>query len=1121
MSNIIFALAVGPGGAVWAATEEGVSRIQEAGGEITITNFSSLDGLALPVRDVAVDTAGTAWLATDGGLYRIIPQGGQTRGIVRDVNGNPVVGADIIVLGTPFRAITDAVGHFVLVNLPPGQHRLQIEGSLALGGPLRSSFRDVVVTVEGVSDLEDINTTPKNDLDNLRLIGVSGNRQSGKPGEVLPEPLVVRLQDQFGNPVEGQEVTAQIIEGQGELVPMPDAEAGEGAVRTEQSDAQGEVRFFLRIGDDEADRVETRVTATPTPDQQVQFLSLVGFSIPISLAVESDGVLVVVDTGLDAVLRVDPSSGTRSLVSGRGRGSGPVFLSPWGIAVASDGFLLVADNFLNAVLRVDPDSGDRTVVSGCVDAECSATVGSGPSFEGPQDIAVLSDGALAVVDNFLNAVLRVDLDSGNRTLVSGCVDIACSATVGSGPAFVSPGALAIEPDGTLVLVDVFLNAVVRILANGNRIIASGCVDITDCTDIVGAGPPFLFPWSIAAQADGSLIVADILREAILHVDPDTGDRILISGCPDSVDCPDTIGSGTLFLSLRDIAVEADGQLVMVDDGLDTVLRVDPVNGDRTIVSRASTGGGSPFGAPVDIAVEDDGQLLVVDALRKAVARVDPGSGSRILVSGCFDTECPATIGSGPAFVSPRTLAVEGSGSIVVTDTSLAAVVRIAPDSGDRTVVSGCLDTECRISIGSGLNFVSPRGLAVDNDGSLLVADNFLNAVLRIAPGSGDRTVVSGQGRGSGPPLTILTNIAVEFDGSLVVVDGGLNAVVRIAPDSGDRTVVSGQGRGSGPNFIFPEDLAVGSDGFLMVVDSALDAVLQVDPGSGDRIVVSDVGTGSGLSFVSPFGIAIESDGRLAVVDALLAAVVRVNPVTGDRATVSRVSLIPAAAFAKVPSGSVTARPIEDFVDAQGTFCIPDGMGGCFLLVPPIENFVGFFAAGRVSVVDYAGLSNDAVEEESGGNISFGTELDGFVIERPLADGRAHVTVLLSTKNALTWIFSGGDFVTSPLLFGHRVSDVLDEGKEPALGTSSMLLVFINTAPGADLPDFVELVFFPQKGQEWSYISLRSQTDGPLREAFGVPDGTPGRATVKQLSIFIPPFFEGFPVEGIDLQILGE
>ena len=66
---------MGPDGSVWAATEEGVSRLREVGGTPTITNFTSLDGVPTPVHDVAVAGDGTVWLATDSGLYRLLRTG--------------------------------------------------------------------------------------------------------------------------------------------------------------------------------------------------------------------------------------------------------------------------------------------------------------------------------------------------------------------------------------------------------------------------------------------------------------------------------------------------------------------------------------------------------------------------------------------------------------------------------------------------------------------------------------------------------------------------------------------------------------------------------------------------------------------------------------------------------------------------------------------------------------------------------------------------------------------------------------------------------------------------------------------------------------------------------------
>ena len=93
----------------------------------------------------------------------------------------------------------------------------------------------------------------------------------------------------------------------------------------------------------------------PAPAQRSTF--------PRGIAVEASGDLVVVDTGLDAVVRVDPVTGDRTIVSDAGTGTGPAFNSPRGIAVEASGDLVVVDSDLDAVFRVDPVTGDRSLVS--------------------------------------------------------------------------------------------------------------------------------------------------------------------------------------------------------------------------------------------------------------------------------------------------------------------------------------------------------------------------------------------------------------------------------------------------------------------------------------------------------------------------------------------------------------------------------------------------------------------------------------------------------------------------------------------------------------------------------------------------------------------------------------
>src|SRR5205807_1199509 len=102
-----------------------------------------------------------------------------------------------------------------------------------------------------------------------------------------------------------------------------------------------------------------------------------------------------------------------------------------------------------------------------------------------------------------------------------------------------------------------------------------------------------------------------------------------------------------------LAIEADGHVLVTDGpfGLAAVLRVDPVRGDRTVVSDVSTGGGPPFSAPRSLVVEADGHLLVADFGLVAVVRVDPRSGARTIVSN-------ATIGQGVPLQFPLALALE-------------------------------------------------------------------------------------------------------------------------------------------------------------------------------------------------------------------------------------------------------------------------------------------------------------------------------------------------------------------------------------------------------------------------------------------------------------------------------
>lgn len=117
-------------------------------------------------------------------------------------------------------------------------------------------------------------------------------------------------------------------------------------------------------------------------------------------------------------------------------------------------------------------------------------------------------------------------------------------------------------------------------------------------------PPFDEPEGIAVEADGQLLVVELAGRALLRVDPITGERTLVSD--------DSHGGGPFFATPADLAMDATGAAIVADPGLPALLRVDPTSGDRSILSDADTGAGPLWVEPLSLAVEQDGSIVVVD-----------------------------------------------------------------------------------------------------------------------------------------------------------------------------------------------------------------------------------------------------------------------------------------------------------------------------------------------------------------------------------------------------------------------------------------------------------------------------------------------------------------------------
>lgn len=160
------------------------------------------------------------------------------------------------------------------------------------------------------------------------------------------------------------------------------------------------------------------------------------------------------------------------------------------------------------------------------------------------------------------------------------------------------------------------------------------------------------------------------------------------------------------------------------------------------------------------------------------------------------------------------------------------VRKVTPDGALVTLAGGSFGFQD--GQGSAARFGMIRGLALDPDGNLVLADSFNNAIRRVTPAGLVSTIAglgpSGWGFVDGLPSVAKFNfprgVAVDAQGNVYVSDSGNSAIRMISP-SGQVTTLLGSplhpGTRSGPlstgSLFAPGGLAMTEDGDLVVVDS--------------------------------------------------------------------------------------------------------------------------------------------------------------------------------------------------------------------------------------------------------------------------------------------------------------
>ncbi len=137
-------------------------------------------------------------------------------------------------------------------------------------------------------------------------------------------------------------------------------------------------------------------------------------------------------------------------------------------------------------------------------------------------------------------------------------------------------------------------------------------------------------------------------------------------------------------------------------------------------------------------------------------------------AGCASSACVKTLGGG--FNGPRSVAVDGSGNVYVSDNGNDAVKEMTP---------GCTSSACVTTLGGGFN--GPRGVAVDASGNVYVSDysTASNGAIKEIPAS---CTASSCVMTLNAAVSYPEGVAVDASGNVYVANSGNGTVQQILPD---------------------------------------------------------------------------------------------------------------------------------------------------------------------------------------------------------------------------------------------------------------------------------------------------------------------------------------------------
>jgi|JI10StandDraft_1071094.scaffolds.fasta_scaffold365410_2 sugar lactone lactonase YvrE len=299
---------------------------------------------------------------------------------------------------------------------------------------------------------------------------------------------------------------------------------------------------------------------------------------------------------------------------------------------------------------------------------------------------------------------------------------------------------------------------------------------------------------------------------------------------------DATGIVASFNSPEGISLDSS-ENIFVGDFYNHKIRKITSAGDVTTFAGSGTPGSSDgvgtaasFNSIDSVVVDNFGNVYATDFNNNKIRKIN-SSGIVSTFAGTGNVGSKDGIASTASFNGPIGLAVDSYGDVYVSDYSNHKIRKIT-SLGVVTTVAGSGILGSNDGIGTAASFNYPHGLAIDNSGNVIVADEYNHKIRKITP-SGVVTTLAGSGKsgsndttGTGASFYFPAAVAVDNAGNVYVGDS-FNYKIRKITSLGFVTTIAGSGQwgdidgaGISARFSFPNGIAADKYGNIFVADTA-------------------------------------------------------------------------------------------------------------------------------------------------------------------------------------------------------------------------------------------------------------------------------------------------------------